>query len=138
MQTIQLNNDIKIFYVTAKTYPDGILAAHQALHAMVPFSYDRKYFGLSRPENNNGIVYKASTEETFDGEAESYNCESLIIKKGSYISIVIPDYRKNLPSMGIAFQELLAHPNIDPEGYCIEWYLNENEVNCMVRLNDPA
>jgi hypothetical protein len=93
-----------------------------------------KYFGLSRPENNSGIVYKAATEETFEGEAEKYNCETLIIKKGNYVSIVLNDYRKNLSSIGLAFKELLSHPNIDPQGYCIEWYLSEKEVNCMVRL----
>ncbi len=136
METIYIANDIKIFFVTAKNYPDGILAAHQQLHSMVPFSYDRKYFGVSRPENNGNIVYRAATEETFEGEATKYNCESLTLKKGNYISLIISHYRQDLPSIGIAFQKLLALPNIDPEGYCVEWYLNETDVNCMVRLND--
>jgi hypothetical protein len=134
MEAINLEKDIKIFYVNASSYPEGIMVAHQKLHSIVPFSYERKYFGLSRPENNSGIVYKAATEETFEGEAEKYNCETLIIKKGNYVSIVLNDYRKNLSSIGLAFKELLSHPNIDPQGYCIEWYLSEKEVNCMVRL----
>ena len=136
MQTFNLENDIQIFYVTAKSYPEGILAAHQQLHAMVPFSYERKYFGLSRPENNGGIVYRAATEETFEGEAEKYNCETLTIKKGQYLSLVISNYRQVLPSIGIAFQKLLSQPNIDPQGYCIEWYISETDVNCLVRLKD--
>jgi hypothetical protein len=134
MEIIKIEKDIKIFCVTAKSYPDGIMEAHQKLHSLVPFSYERKYFGLSRPENNDGIVYKAATEETVEGEAKKYNCETLIIKKGNYISIVISNYRKDLQSIGIAFQKLLLQPNIDHQGYCIEWYLSEDKVNCLVSL----
>lgn len=136
METISLENDIRIFYVTAESYPEGILAAHQKLHAMVPFSYDRKYFGLSRPENNQGIVYKAATEETYSGEAEKYGLECLIIPKGKYYSLIISNYRNDIPSIGKAFQELLSNDNIDPNGYCIEWYINEKDVNCLVKLVD--
>jgi hypothetical protein len=136
MKTTSLENDIKVFYVTAESYPEGILAAHQKLHAKVPFSYDRKYFGLSRPENNKGIIYKAATEETFDGEAEQYNLESLIIPKGNYYSLIISNYRNDIPSIGKTFQKLLSQENIDQNGYCIEWYINENDVNCLVRKAD--
>ena len=136
MQTIKIENDIKVFYVTANAYPDGIMDAHKKLHSIVPFSYQRKYFGVSRPENNSGIVYKAATEETFLGEAEKYNCETMVLSKGNYLSIILTDYRKNLPSIGNAFQKILSQPNIDPQGFCIEWYINENEVNCMVKLED--
>lgn len=136
METISIEKDIKVFYVSAKSFPDGIMEAHRNLHSIVPFSNDRKYFGLSRPENNSGIVYRAATEEIQEGEAEKYNCESLIIKKGNYISKVISNYRENFQNIGVAFHQLLANPDIDPQGYCVEWYLNENDVNCMVRLKN--
>ena len=51
----------------AKSFPEGILEAHQTLHALVPYSQNRKYFGISRPENGN-IVYKAAAEELIEGE----------------------------------------------------------------------
>jgi hypothetical protein len=34
------DNDIKVFYVTATSFPNGILAPHQKLHALIPFSPD--------------------------------------------------------------------------------------------------
>ena len=68
METITLNNDIKVFYITAKSFPDGVLDAHNKLHALVPFSTDRKYFGISRPENGT-IYYKAAAEEINPGYA---------------------------------------------------------------------
>jgi len=135
MDAITLNNDIKVFYTTAKSFPDGIMEAHKTLHTLVPFSTERKYFGISRPENGV-IVYKAATEEMNQGEAQKLNCPTLVLKKGKYICLTINDYRKDLQSIGRSFKELLSYPGLDPEGYCVEWYLNERVVNCMIRLKE--
>lgn len=134
METSFLEKDIKVFYVTASSFPQGVLAAHQHLHSMVPFSTKRGYFGISRPENGGEIVYKAATEETFHGEAEQYKCDTLILKKGKYIQTVVKDYTKDIQSIGRAFGKLLEQPGLDPQGYCVEWYLNDKDVKCMIRL----
>jgi hypothetical protein len=137
METIKLENDIKVFYVTAKTFPEGIAEATRDLHALFPFSPERKIFGLSRPENNDKIVYRAAAEELQPGEAEKFNCETLLIKKGNYISLDINDFRKDIMSIDRAFKQLLKHPNLDPQGFCVEWYASDKEaVRCMIRLNE--
>jgi hypothetical protein len=135
METIILDKDIKVFYVTASTFPEGILAAHQTLHAKIPYSTERKYFGISRPENNGKIVYRAAAEEMKEGEGAALNCDTLVLKKGKYISLTVLDYMKDLSSIEKAFQQLLASPDLDPEGYCVEWYLTDKDLRCMVRLN---
>jgi hypothetical protein len=38
METRKMDKDIVVFYVEASSFPEGVLAAHQQLHAMVPFS----------------------------------------------------------------------------------------------------
>jgi len=48
----------KGLYVTAKSFPQGIGEATSKLHNLFPFSKVRRIFGLSRPENNGGIVYR--------------------------------------------------------------------------------
>lgn len=136
METITIGEDITAMYVTAKSFPDDIMDAHEALHALVPFSKDRKYFGISRPENGGGIVYRAAAEAINEGEAEKLKCETLILKKGKYVCLTIKDYAKDIKSIERAFKELLAFPGIDPQGYCVEWYLNDKDVKCMVRLAD--
>ena len=133
METITLDNDIKVFYETAKSFPDGIMDAHKKLHELVPFSTERKYFGVSRPENGV-IVYRAAAEEISPGEAEKLNCDTLVLKKGKYICHTISDFMKDIPGIGNAFRELLSSPDLDPEGYCVEWYFNDKDVKCMVRL----
>jgi len=136
METMTLDNDIRAFYVAARSFPDGVLEAHQKLHSLVPLSTDRKYFGVSRPENGGGIAYKAAAEELQEGEAEQLNCPTLVLKKGKYICQAINDYMKNIPAIGSTFQQLLSNPDIDPDGYCLEWYLNDKDLKCMVRLKD--
>ena len=135
METITIDNDIKVFYITAKSFPDGIMDAHEKLHGLVPFSKERKYFGISRPENGV-IIYKAAAEEINAGEAEKFNLETIVLKKGKYISLKIYDYIKDIQSIDRAFKELLSYPGLDPQGYCVEWYLNDKDVRCMIRLNE--
>jgi len=135
METRTINQDIKVMYIAATSFPDGVLAAHQQLHALIPYSDDRKYFGLSRPENGQ-IIYKAAAEELKTGEAEKLNLETLILKKGKYISLTIHDFMKDIPAIQKAFNQLLEYPGIDPQGYCVEQYIDQKDLICMVRLAD--
>jgi predicted transcriptional regulator YdeE len=136
METTILEDDIKVFYVTATFFPDGIKEAHEKLHSLIPFSKERKYFGVSRPENNSDIVYRAAAEELKEGEAEKLNSKTLILKKGKYISLTVNDYMKDLSSIEQAFKQPLSYPGLDAQGYCVEWYLNEKDVKCMIHLKD--
>ena len=133
METTTIDKDIEVMYVQADSFPEGVKAAHEKLHALFPYSTERNYFGISRPENGV-IIYKAAAEEIKDGEAEKFGLPTMIIRKGNYISTVIYDFMKDIAAIGKTFQQLLAHPEIDPDGYCVEWYFNEQDVRCMVRL----
>ena len=121
--------------IQATSFPDGILAAHQKLHTVIPYSTERKYLGISRPENG-AIIYKAGAEELNPDEAEQFKLDILILKKGNYAYIDIHNYMNDLQGIGQAFNQLTELPNIDPQGYCVEWYLNDKDVKCMVRLAD--
>jgi hypothetical protein len=137
METVKIEKDIKVLYVTAKTFPGGIPDAVAKLHKLFPFSGERKIFGLSRPEDGGEIVYRAAAEEMEDGEAEKLGCETLIIKRGNYISLTVNDFRKDVMLIDKAFKELLKQPALDPQGYCVEWYATgEEAVKCMIRLNE--
>lgn len=135
MEEMTLDNDIKVFYKTARSFPDGIMEAHKKLHELIGFSKERKYFGLSRPENGV-IVYKAAAEETDQGEAEKLQCDTLIIEKGKYICLRVNDFMKDIQSIQRSFEKLLSSPGLDPKGYCVDWYLNDKDVRCMIRLKE--
>lgn len=136
MEKYQLDREIKVFYIQADSFPAGVMAAWQKLHSLFPEPRERKYFGISWPEDKDAIVYKAATEENYPGEAVKYGCETFLIKKGEYTSTVIVDFMKDVQRIGAAFRELLGNPQIDPGGCCVEVYFNEKDVRCMVRLED--
>jgi len=134
METIIIEKDIRVFYITAKSFPDGIQDAHERLHAIIPFSKERRYFGISRPELGV-IVYKAAAEELEKDKEQNFNCESFIIEHGKYRSITIMNYKKDPQKISEAFEELISYSDIDPNGYCVEWYHGDEDLKCMVRLN---
>ena len=137
MKTRTLETDITVFYVTANTFPEGIGEAFEKLHSLFPFSRERRIFGLSRPENNDGIVYRAAAEEMYEGEAEKLQCNRLILPKGKYIALDVIDFRKDLMSIDRAFKQLLQQPNLDTQGYCVEQNASDSEaITCMIRLDE--
>ena len=138
MEKYFITNDIKTFYVAATSFPEGVLKAHQTLHAMLPSTKGRNFFGISFPGQGRSIIYRAAVEESFAGEAEQLNCDIFIIRKGAYISQPVQDFMKDVSVVGQTFQQLLAHPDIDHNGYCLEIYPNEKDMICLVKLNDDG
>lgn len=133
MENHTLDNDIKVFYVTAKSFPDGVLEAHQTLHDKLPQTSGRNFYGLSYSQNGE-IIYKAATEELYETEAVIYDCETFTIRKGTYISEYVSNFMDDVQSISRTFEMLLQHPDIDPDGCCVEHYVNDTDVRCMVRL----
>lgn len=131
---VSIDKDTRLICIQASSFPEGVQAAHEQLHALLQGSGQRRFYGLSRPEGGGGIVYKAAAEELHEGEAEQLGCESFTIKKGQFSMIAIHDYMKHIESIGQAFTELLKDPCIDPQGYCLEWYISDKDVQCMVPL----
>jgi hypothetical protein len=132
-EIITLEGDITVFTVAAATFPEGIIAAHQQLHALVPFSAGRKYLGVSRPENGP-IVYRAAAEVLEGEDTDAFPGSTMQLKGGRYICTTLHDYRNDLQGIDRAFKDLLAGPGLDPEGYCVEWYVNDRDMRCMIRL----
>ncbi|WP_448702469.1 transcriptional regulator [Mucilaginibacter sp. AW1-3] len=132
METNNLDHNIKVFCVTADSFPNGIEAAYNKLYA-VAGQEGRTIYGLSKPEKGV-IVYKAAVAENFDGEAEQSGLETLIIPKGEYAAETIHDWRNNMQKFSPVFMTLLDNPRLDRNSWCIEWYKNDDEVVCMVKL----
>jgi len=133
MEDFILNEDIEVFCITAKAFPDKIMEAHQTLHGLIDFHPARKYYGLSRPDESGKIIYKAAATELVPGELSQHQLEKFCIPKGTYHCILVHNFKEHIEEIGKAFQEILALDSIDPDGICIEWYMGNNEVRCMVR-----
>lgn len=136
METLILNEPLKIFYVKATTFPDGVYEAHQKLHAKIPFTRERTYVGISHGSANGSIHYYAGASELNEGELQEHGFPAFILQKGSYQFQDVTEYRTNLKRLAETFHKLLQNPKLDPKGYCVEWYLDENTCRCMVKLID--
>ena len=134
MENYFLDKDINVLIKTATSFPDGVMAAHQALHTILKKIESRRFFGISYPDKNGIIIYKAAAEALAPDIVESYGLEEFIIKGGEFISIFIPSFCDDIPSVSKAFNDLLEYPGIDLNGYCLEMYTNDTDIRCMVRL----
>jgi hypothetical protein len=139
METItefSIDRDIKVVCVTASSFPEGVQAAHQKLHAALPISKSRNFYGISYSDKSGNIVYKAAAEEMHPGEAAKLGLDTFVIRKGKYISQLLSNWRQDEMEVGKTFKKLLSDPRIDKNGYCLEIYLNKTDMRCLVPL-DP-
>jgi hypothetical protein len=136
MELTQIPQNIQAMYVEASSFPEGVLAAHQSLHAKIPYSDERGYYGISWMEDGK-TRYLAAAGELSENESAEYGLPIFTIKKGSYICELVKDFMKDIPAIGRTFQQLLADPRLDPQGYCLEVYhKNQKDVQCLVKLKD--
>jgi len=134
MDSFILGEDIQVMYVAATDFPEGVERAHIQLHAMLTEKERRRFFGISWPDKDGHIIYKAACDEMEPGEAQKLGLETFTIKSGPYNSFYIKDFMEDMGSMKRAFKLLLEQHEVDPDGYCLEWYIGDNDVKCMVPL----
>lgn len=136
MDKFNLSEDLKVMCLTANSFPDGITEAHRQLHEKFPLKENRRFFGISRPDKNGKIIYKAAAEELRKGETESLGLESFVIKKGHFNSFYIKNFHEDPNWIREAFEILLGQDEIDPNGYCLEWYIGADDVKCLVPIDE--
>lgn len=134
MEPYTLERDVEVFYVKASSFPQGIKPAFEKLAALLPDIQDRKLYGISRPEGGSEIIYRAAVAAQSPGEGATYGLDSFIIRKGVYMGEILLNYEQDLPKVSQTFDKLLQTPGLDPQGYCVEDYLNEKDIRCMVPL----
>ena len=136
MDTYTFENDLTVYCLTATSFPAGVAEVYNKLHATYPPGNGRTYFGISWPDGKGALKYKAavSLAETDDAPSEAFT--PFVIKKGNYLSEDIHNFMADVQSIGRLFQKMIQDPSIEPNGYCLEMYLNPNDVRCMVKLAD--
>lgn len=134
METYTLEKDITVACLRADSFPAGVEAAHTKLHAMLPALEQRTAYGISYSDGKDGIIYKAAVSQLREGEAATYGLETFVIRKGEYMSELLLNFCEDMSHVGETFQALLALPELDPQGYCLELYLNDKDMRCMVPL----
>ena len=124
---------MKIFCVTAKSFPYEIKQAFGTLINLLPTIEGRTFFGIAYQNNEGEMIYKAGVLELFDGEGDDLGCENFTIPKGEYVTETLRNWKTDETMIGMTFKKL-AHAAYDTMFPCVEWY-NGADVMCMVRLD---
>lgn len=133
-ETVWLEDRL-VFTIMAAGFPQGVLEAHQKLHALIPYEAKRQYYGISFPNKDGHIKYMAGAEELNKGELSKHGLVTFILKKGNYTCIDLHDFRSQPERIQEAFQVLIHQKGIDPNGCCVEWYQHPASVKCLVRMD---
>jgi hypothetical protein len=131
MEKLNLQNELSVFGIQVKTFPDGIGEAFDALVKKIG-GFDRPYYGISYM-NNGEMVYLATALEKNSGEAGKYKCNRYTIESGEYLSETVHDWRNKTVSIKHVFEEIIKDKRVDRTKPAIEWYKDDNEMVCMVK-----
>lgn len=134
METMVIDRELNLAALEPVPFPDGIAGAFVALDTLFPEKQRLKY-GLSRRDTDGQIAYQAAVG-LLPGEHHPDGLMKIVLHSGKYAYFDIPDFMNHISWIGEAFQKLTALDDIDPKGYCIEWYTGTRDVRCMVRLKD--
>jgi hypothetical protein len=77
----------------------------------------------------------AATTELQEGEGAQYHCPAFTIRKGLYLSQLVKDWCKEENKIKDTFDALLSDPRGDHNGYCLEEYVSDDDMRCMVPLD---
>ncbi|MDX2278458.1 MAG: hypothetical protein NW218_02675 [Saprospiraceae bacterium] len=138
METFTIDRDITLVRVAAAAFPEGVMAAHQQLHQQFSPESIHQYYGISQGSPDGRILYWAAVELVPGEDTQKPGVELFVLKQGRYAGVDIEGYMQNPAAIGQCFEQLLQHPALDPNGYCLEWYITRDLVRCMVRLNQEA
>lgn len=136
MKIVNIDSDIILITVRAASFPQGIQEAFNELKRRLPAGDERMPYGISKPEKDGTIVYRAGVETSDSAEASVRNLEKVVLKKGKYVSETVTEWQNKIHTLSDLFEGMLRHPDLDPFTPCIEIYRNRTELNCMVRLKE--
>ena len=67
MEEYYIDKDIKVFYVMATSFPEGVGGAFKKLLSFLRKPNERSLYAISSPNEKGTIIYKAAVGESFPG-----------------------------------------------------------------------
>ena len=134
MEIIDIASDITLLTVRAESFPQGIQEAFNELKRHLPVGDERTPYGISKPEKDGTIVYRAGVESSGPAEAVAWKQGTVVLKKGKYTAESVTDWQTKIHTLTGVFDGLLRHPHLDPATPCIEVYRSRTELVCMVKI----
>lgn len=136
MEEYMIAQDLPVVCFKATSFPMGVAAAYTKMHEAIPAATSCVNYGISHGGKDGGITYMAAVAEQDAGVNAASAEAKFTIKAGRYAREVLRDFKGKEYLFAQTFEALLKHPEVDPQGYCVEIYQEENEAICLVKLQD--
>lgn len=133
MKLYKQTEDLSIIGIQVKNFPNGIKEAFDSLIKVL--GSKRAYYGVSWLDESDSVKYYAMAREIFPGEGKRYNYELLTIEKGEYQTEAVQDWLSKTEGIKEVFHGLMANNKPDKSHPCIEWYISDEEMLCMVKIS---
>jgi len=135
MNSITFQNDLHVCGLEVISFPEGISETFDTLVQAVPGGFTRSFFGVSFMRDQK-MVYVACFEKKPSEVISALPLTNLTIEKGTYLAEPIKDWRSKTRTLNQVFRKMLAHEQADHTKPCVEWYLNEYEMMCLVKQQE--
>ena len=137
MKETYLHTTLTLLAIKAESFPAGAQQAHQKLHALLPTHEGRSFYGLSHSDTQGNIHYWAAATQLQSGEDQHLECETLQLNQGVYAYENLLDIKDFGFTLSASFERLLAHPQLDAQGYCLEEYASGKDIRTLVPILSP-
>jgi len=91
----------------------------------------RRLFGVSWPDGQGSLVYKAAIEESYRGRRKNWDWETYLLRKGEYLSLVVHNFMEDIPSIA-SLSPARRRSRVHPDTIGVEEYVSSSDVRCMV------
>ncbi|RAV98998.1 hypothetical protein [Pseudochryseolinea flava] len=135
MEKITVQTPIQLVAKQVKTFPAGIGETFDHLANVLPHSMSRAYYGISWMEGED-IIYYAAAQQQHSEEIDQFALEPWTIESGDYLSITVLNWRSKTDSIKDVFHDLMQDKRIDDTKPCVEWYVSDYKMLCMIKLRD--
>jgi hypothetical protein len=131
METFTLPHAIPVAGFQVESFPLGISDAFEELASLLPKRKDQSYYGITKMDANGTKYFVAAANVSIE---EHTKLRQLLIADGVYRVRVVRDWQRNLSAIPHIFHELLQQKDVEHGAPCVEWYKDDKEMLCMVKL----
>lgn len=125
--------DLKLMYVEALTFPNGITEAWNKLEQILKSLKGRKFYGSSQCINVK-MEYRACVIPLDDDEPKILGLETFIISASNYAVKKLKNWAKQLQLIPEIFDELSSKHTVKKGSPFLEYYKSEKDVLLMVPI----
>lgn len=125
--------DEKLMCVKALGGPKTYSQAFDILEGKLPSIKGRRFYGLSRVENDALAYFACTRIEPADGPLREDFVE-ILLNSGKYERRIVKDWQVQVDRIGDMVLEMAAENDVDETRYTVEYYRRADELHLLLPI----